>query len=292
MPQVVKVGHVALQTPDVERLVSYYTEILDFDLSERDGEAAYLATDLDHHCVAVAKSNGGSPVHLAFQIAGSLEDTAAELEAKGIGAERHSDPAPGIPALLRLRDPDGNPLDLYAEVEHRAPQPAAVRPQKLGHVCYFVSDPQATSSFYQDVLGFRWSDSIGDFFHFLRCNADHHAINLLRSPTPKRIHHIAYEMRNLTHLQQALEALGRSEHRVVWGPGRHGPGHNVFTYHLDPDGTRVELFTELDLMLDERLGYFEPRPWHRDAPQRPKVWEPNPQTSNSWGTGAPDSFRE
>jgi catechol-2,3-dioxygenase len=288
----VKVGHVALETPDLDRLVSYYTEVLDFDLTERGPDAAYLATDLDHHCVSVANANGGSPVQLAFQVAGTLDDAAAELDAQGIAAERRSDPEPGIPELLRIHDPDGNALDLYAEIDHRAQRRASIRPQKLGHVCYFVSDANATSTFYQDVLGFRWSDSIGDVFHFLRCNADHHAINLLRSPKPRRIHHIAYEMRNLTHLQSALESLGRSEHKVVWGPGRHGPGHNVFTYHHDPDGTRVELFTELDLMLDERLGYFEPRPWHADAPQRPKVWEPNPQTGNSWGPTAPESFRE
>jgi hypothetical protein len=35
-------------------------------------------------------------------------------------------------------------------------------------------------------------------------------------------------------------------------------------------------------MPDEELGYFEPRPWHRDNPQRPKVWEPGP-TANIWG---------
>jgi len=23
---------------------------------------------------------------------------------------------------------------------------------------------------------------------------------------------------------------------------------------------------------DEELGYFDPRPWHQDRPQRPKVW--------------------
>jgi hypothetical protein len=26
-------------------------------------------------------------------------------------------------------------------------------------------------------------------------------------------------------------------------------------------------------MKDESLGYFDPRPWHRDRPQRPKVWK-------------------
>jgi len=32
------------------------------------------------------------------------------------------------------------------------------------------------------------------------------------------------------------------------------------------------MFTELDKMLDESLGYFDPRSWHRDRPQAPKVW--------------------
>ena len=37
-------------------------------------------------------------------------------------------------------------------------------------------------------------------------------------------------------------------------------------------------------MLDERLGYFEPRPWHEDNPQRPKVWNPDDyRTANIWG---------
>jgi hypothetical protein len=44
----------------------------------------------------------------------------------------------------------------------------------------------------------------------------------------------------------------------------------------------TETFAELDRM-NEELGYFEPRPWHRDAPQRPKVWEKDPGASNLWG---------
>ena len=43
----------------------------------------------------------------------------------------------------------------------------------------------------------------------------------------------------------------------------------------------VEFFFELDLMKDEDLGYFEPRPWHHDTPQRPKVWPRNSTTV--WG---------
>ena len=44
----------------------------------------------------------------------------------------------------------------------------------------------------------------------------------------------------------------------------------------------IELFTELDQMKDESLGYFDPRPWHEDTPQRPKAWGPG-TSSNYWG---------
>ena len=81
-------------------------------------------------------------------------------------------------------------------------------------------------------------------------------------------------MRNMSHLQHACDVLGRKKIPIIWGPGRHGAGHNVFIYHRDTDDQIMEFYTELDRMTDEELGYFDPRPWHVDRPQRPKVWEP------------------
>jgi hypothetical protein len=76
---------------------------------------------------------------------------------------------------------------------------------------------------------------------------------------------------------------------LIWGPGRHGPGHNIYTYHLNPDGFTIEMFTELDVMSSEENGYFDPRPWHHDRPQRPKVWDPAAiYTRNYWGLSKPD----
>jgi len=39
-------------------------------------------------------------------------------------------------------------------------------------------------------------------------------------------------------------------------------------------------------MAEEKLGYFEPRPWHRDRPQEPKVWDANPPR-DLWGVPPP-----
>jgi catechol 2,3-dioxygenase-like lactoylglutathione lyase family enzyme len=144
---------------------------------------------------------------------------------------------------------------------------------------YAACSPAPTSK----LLGFRWSDTVGDFFVFLRCNADHHAANFMASRKYQGMHHVAYEFRDPNHLIAMLDNLAQHGHGLVWGPGRHGPGHNLFTYHKDPDGNTVELFTQLDLVLDETKGYWEPRPWHESSPMGPRTWEVDIAAVNQWG---------
>jgi hypothetical protein len=94
------------------------------------------------------------------------------------------------------------------------------------------------------------------------------------------MHHVAFELKDWAQILTACDFLGSKDLKLTWGPGRHGPGHNLYTYHRNPDDQIIELFAELDKMLDEDLGYFEPRPWHRDRPQKPKVWS---GPSDVWG---------
>ena len=77
----------------------------------------------------------------------------------------------------------------------------------------------------------------------------------------------------------ACDFLSLNGYKLLWGPGRHGIGHNLFAYHRAPNGLITELFAQLDQM-NEALGHFEPRPWHRDRPQKPKVWS---GPSDVWG---------
>ena len=86
------------------------------------------------------------------------------------------------------------------------------------------------------------------------------------------MHHIAYELKDFSHLQTACDLFGERKIPIIWGPVRLGPGHNIAAFHRDHDDWVVEFYAELDQMKDEELGYFDPRPWHHDRPQRPKVW--------------------
>lgn len=285
-----KVGFVGVRTNDVDAIVDYYTETLKFALVERTGDAAYLTTGLDHHAVVVERGDQHGRTRIGFEIHGSLDDTESRLREAGISAERRSDPEPGIADCLVLEEVDtGTPLHLYEkQAPSNVPMAFGLRPTKLGHVAAYVHDIPGVQSFYEDVLGFRWSDTIGDFFIFMRCNIDHHSMNFMASEKFSGLHHIAYEMRDFMHIKEMCDHLALKDIRIEWGPGRHGAGHNLFTYHRDPDGNLIELFAEVDLMVDEESGAFEPRPWHEDRPQKPKFWPMAPTSANIWGPLNPE----
>jgi hypothetical protein len=55
----------------------------------------------------------------------------------------------------------------------------------------------------------------------------------------------------------------------------------------------IHMFTELDTMSSEENGCFDPRPWHKDRPQRPKVWDPAAiHTRNFWGLSKPEQPKQ
>src|SRR5437588_10939679 len=70
--------------------------------------------------------------------------------------------------------------------------------------------------------------------------------------------------------------MGRLGIPLWWGPGRHGPGNNLFFMIEDPDGHKVEFSAELELMPKEK-------------PYR--IWPHEQRTLNLWGSAWMRSWR-
>ncbi len=290
-----RVGHATFETPDLDKALAYYTEVNGLVLNSRDKDRAYLASKTGLLTIALEKGRDAGLRRISFEVSpkADVADMARKLAADGIKSEVRGDPVPGIGKVLAFNDPKGTTIELFQEWKYLGAhhQCFGAGPLKLGHIAYVVEDPQAIADFYCRVLGFRVSDWIEDFFVFLRCNPDHHTVNFIRGPKPK-MHHIAFEMKDFAHMQHACELLGVRKIPINWGPVRHGPGHNVAIYHRNFDGQNVEFYIELDQMKDEELGYFDPRPWHHDTPQRPKVWD-RKIAPNLWGPlPMPDFMRD
>jgi catechol 2,3-dioxygenase-like lactoylglutathione lyase family enzyme len=285
MIRVHKIAHASYETPDVDKQADYYTDVIGLTLVAKEKDTIFLSSTVDHHAVVLRKGPTAQCARIAFQISpeSDLGEFEKQVESHGIKTQRKKDPEPSISELLTFVDPKGTIIEVFKRgtFSHQKFQNKGIVPHKLGHLAFHVSDVKKTTKFYCDVLGFRESDWMVDFFSFLRCGPDHHTINFIETGE-NRHHHIAFELRDWTHLQTACDYLSVRGYKLVWGPGRHGIGHNLFTYHRAPNGLVTELFAELDQM-NEELGYFEPRPWHRDNPQRPKVWAKDPSAANLWG---------
>ena len=288
MIQVKRLGHATLTTPDLERAVSYYSDVLGLSVAAKDAKRAVLVTRTGFEAVELHVGERMSLSRLSFQVAPGtdLKEVTKGLEQHGLKVEQRSGITPGIAKAVSFADPKGTMIDIFADYEFPPDdgKQATITLLKLGHVAYRVNDVQGVVKFYIDVLGFRWSDWRADNFAFLRCGVDHHTINLV-ADEEQRLHHIAFEVRDWSEIHKACDFLGKHDIHLVWGPGRHNIGHNVAIYHMNPDRVRVEFYTEMDQLKDEELGYFDPRPWHGDRPQRPKVWGPE-TLRNYWGFGS------
>jgi catechol 2,3-dioxygenase-like lactoylglutathione lyase family enzyme len=285
MIRVSKIAHASYETPDLDQQTEYYTEILGLTVAAREQDTVYLASTVDHHSVVLRRGGEAQCARLGFQIAPDADLNAFEKQVAGHGikTERRSNPEPSIADMLVFADPKGTVMEVFkrGDFAHQKFQQKGIVPFKLGHVAFHVADVKQVTQFYLDVLGFRESDWMADFFSFLRCGPDHHTINLMQTGANRHFH-TAFELRDWGHIQTACDYLSLKGYKLLWGPGRHGIGHNLFAYHRAPNGLITETFAELD-RINEELGYFEPRPWHRDNPQRPKVWAKDPSASNLWG---------
>jgi len=288
MIKVKRLGHATLSTPDIDQQADYYSQVLGLSVIERGKDRAFLATKQGLEAIELVNGKPGQLKRLSFQIApgSDLGDVVKQLQKDGIKCERRKGVSPGVAEAVTFEDPKGTPVDLYAEYSfpRQDKTQTTINILKLGHVAYRVTDVHKVVNFYNEVLGFRTSDSRNDNFFFLRCNTDHHTVNFVADDKPQ-LHHIAFEVNNWDDIRRASDFLAVNNIHLVWGPGRHIIGHNIAIYHRHTDLVRVEIFTEMDQMKDEALGYFDPRPWHQEIPLYPKAHGPE-TLRNYWGYGS------
>jgi catechol 2,3-dioxygenase-like lactoylglutathione lyase family enzyme len=276
MIKVLRVGHATFTTPDLDREVAYYSDVLGLIVTEHDKNRAFLATRTGLEAISLERGDKPALTRLAFQVAADADFAAyaRELSEHGIKSEQRNGTSPGAARALTFTDPKGTVIELYSDYVFARDDgtAATITPLKLGHVAHRVSDVHKTVKFYTEVMGFRVSDWHADHFAFLRCGSDHHTVNFVHDDVPQ-LHHIAFEVKDWPEIHRACDFLARKNIHLVWGPGRHIIGHNVAAYHRNA----------------EALGYFDPRPWHQDRPQVPKVW-PKDTLRNYWGFGSHGTF--
>ena len=156
------------------------------------------------------------------------------------------------------------------EGEHAAD--TARRPVRYQHVTLATADVPAIVAFYTGIAGFRLSDQLADgSFAWMRSDRDHHSLAVVATGEPGGIDHYSFDLAGWEDFKVWCDRLTDEGVNVTWGPGRHGPGNNLFIFFDDPAGNHVELSAEMEKFHDDRVAYV------------PRRWEPVPVSVNLWG---------
>lgn len=168
------------------------------------------------------------------------------------------DPGGGYGLIVEL--PEGELFRFLTSTSAVASIEGRDLPVQLTHVVLNSNDAEATSRVAEQVLGFRVSDRTKGMV-FVRCNDSHHSTAFARAGFAS-LNHIAFEMQNLDAVMRGVGRLRDHRQSPAWGPGRHGPGANVFAYYIAPFGAVVEFSTAVDKVPDDyKVGAPEDWTW-------------------------------
>jgi catechol 2,3-dioxygenase-like lactoylglutathione lyase family enzyme len=246
-------GHLALEVADLGRAVDFYTRILRLVRVQEVEGVVYLRSQFGHHCLEL-HGTGRSGLHHTGWETDSDQETDALRDAlvrRGIPV-RDAPPEPGRRGLaFQFQDPMGFWHEVYRAMD-RLPVLVSNGPfpvLRQAHFAFNSPDVDRDLEFFRAV-GFRVSDWSPGRQASLRCLPEHHNISLFAHGRA-RFHHQGFDIGSWEHLKEILDWIAHQEYPVEVGPVRHALGNNISVYLLDPDRFRIELFCEMEQILDD-----------------------------------------
>jgi catechol 2,3-dioxygenase len=265
------------------KALRFFTEVWNLTaVSAADGVHYLRGSGAFHHILTIRHLAKPGLIRMVFDAANRAAIDALHAQVVAHGLKSIDPPRPlrqphGVYGF-GFKDPEGRNIAIVCGVDdHRDAADAPDRPRKLSHVNINSGDAEATLACYRDALGFTISDTTRKF-HFLSCNSDHHSMVLGFTGGPT-LNHIAFEVPDIDAVMRGAGRMRDDGRGIEWGPGRHGPGNNVFCYFLGPEDMPIEYTAEMQQV---------------DASHRPKPlaeWKWPPGRLDHWGISAHASER-
>jgi catechol 2,3-dioxygenase-like lactoylglutathione lyase family enzyme/predicted enzyme related to lactoylglutathione lyase len=276
-----EMGYVALQTSQIAESVSVATGILGLHETRATGGRTYLAaSSTAHHELIYVESDSDGVDHLGLVAASAeaLREIYRRVQAANFTIVSSDVLVEGIAEGFAFVGPEGFVFSIYRGMSAtRHVATPNFGPDRYGHVNLHPVNIGRMKDFLVNILDFRVSDVIGDdYAYFLRCNPDHHGIALI--PGRGTLHHHAWQTQSIADLGKLADRLDAVGRRLIWGPVRHGAGHNIAAYFVEPTGAVIELYTDLEQIYD--------------ADRPPITWDGDDgRWFNRWGTYNGQDFR-
>ena len=289
---VVRLSHVELGVTNLAASRAFYVDTLGLQVTHEDASTIFLRAleERGHHCLILRHGPAQVEV-LGFKVFhdSDLDAAHAFFSAQGLPATWITRPFQG--RTLRTTDPQGIPLEFYAQMDRLPPihQNYAlyhgVKPLRIDHFNCFSPDVDASVAFWNS-FGFRVTEYTEDtettrlWAAWMHRKGGVHDMAFTNGRGP-RLHHLAFWVPTPLNIIDLLDLMATTGYvaNIERGPGRHGISNAFFLYVTDPDGHRTEIYCSDYLTVDPD---HEPIKWDLTDPQRQTLW----------GAAAPKSWFE
>jgi catechol 2,3-dioxygenase len=261
--------HVQLESRDPARLAAFYADAMNMTSRRLDAGDWLCEGPLRRMLFTQGQDKKLGYAGFACRDAEGVSAIRNRAEKSGVDIL----PSPSSlfgPEAFAVRDPDQNVI-----VFGLGQQQQSIKGLRgpLQHLTLATEDPVAIERFYVDQLGFLTSDYVRDtdgkmLVCWMRSNHEHHTLACFRH-AKQGIDHHSYEAGDWSAIKEWCDRMGDRRIPLMWGPGRHGPGNNLFIFVEDPDRNWIEISAELEVIYD----------------RQPKDWPHEERTLNSWGRG-------
>ena len=273
---------VAFNVPDLALAEDFYTRVWGLSVAAREAGALYLrATGADHHVLALHQQDGPAQIrHVTLRARSlqALQQAAAAVPSAGgrVVQQLAELKSPGGGTAVSIADPDGRVFQLvFGDVLHLDISEEPDAPIRLAHAVLNSHDVEASRVFMEQVLDFSLADRTR-IMAFMRCNSDHHSI-ALGDTDNDALNHVAFVVADTEAVMRGGGRMKDAGYGIEWGPGRHGPGNNVFNYFVGPFDIVIEYTSDVQ-QIDDSYVAGQPGDW---------TWPPG--RVDQWGISAPPS---
>jgi 3,4-dihydroxyphenylacetate 2,3-dioxygenase len=259
-PDILRCAYMELIVTDLAASREFYVDVLGLYVTTEDDEAIYLRSteEFIHHNLVLRKGPVAAVAAFSYRVRtpGDLDKAVAFFEELGCEVRRNPNGfVKGIGDSVRVVDPLGFPYEFFYQTEHtermswRYDLHIPGELVRLDHFNQLTPDvPRAVG--YMQNLGFRVTEDIQDhegtvYAAWMRRKPTVHDTAMTGGDGP-RMHHVCFathEKHNILAICDKLGSLRKSD-SIERGPGRHGVSNAFYLYLRDPDGHRVEVYTQ------------------------------------------------
>jgi catechol 2,3-dioxygenase len=262
--------HMRIVSSKPDELAAFYQRMLDYQKVDITS-AGEIVLSGPARALIIAPAGGNDLPYYAysFESAASVSRMAERLAVSKVPFEPVQDAFFERGALM-FSDPQGRRF-VFGHAGRTSGQGA---PARMQHCVFQTTDLPGITAFFTDKIGFTISDQIVDAAGqptvvFLRSDDEHHALAFFSGSRDVWDHH-CYETNEWNDIRDWADRFAEARIPLFLGPGRHGPGGNLFFMVDDPDGNRLEFSAEIEHVAPEKA---------------PGIWPDRDFALNRWGKG-------